>query len=259
VARNRAINLIARDGLTENRAAAPRIELPSLIAATMRSRKSRDSGAGMTSPRTPQNRLPGTSIPDLAQHKSAHSVVRSDEACRFNSVAGKTTASEDTMMMMARTGPAAVPFDHASTLVVAVEISDRSWVLGAHVSGSTRSCSRLVIEPAFEQLVAALAHLTRRAALIPARTVVVYEAGHTGFWLARLLRAQGMEAHVLHPASAPVDRRAHRAKTDRLDVDLLVRAVLAWLRGNPASARWQRSPTRRTRISGGPYANARNC
>src|SRR5213079_970875 len=71
VARNRAINLIAEDGLTENRAAAPRIELPSLIAATMRSRRSPDSGAGMTSPPTHQNRLPRISIPDSAQHKSA--------------------------------------------------------------------------------------------------------------------------------------------------------------------------------------------
>ena len=71
VARNRAINLIAEDGLTENRAAAPRIELPFLIAATMRSRKSCDSGAGMTSPPTHQNRLPRISIPDSAQHKSA--------------------------------------------------------------------------------------------------------------------------------------------------------------------------------------------
>src|SRR3954447_9742040 len=63
--------LIAEDGLTESRAAAPRIELPSLIAATMRSRKSPDSGAGMTSPPTHQNRLPRISIPDSAQHKSA--------------------------------------------------------------------------------------------------------------------------------------------------------------------------------------------
>src|SRR5690349_10751977 len=126
-----------------------------------------------------------------------------------DSVAGTAKASEDTMMTTARTGQAA-SFDYTSTLVVAVEISDRSWVLGAHVPGSARSCSRLVIEPAFEQLVAALAHLTRRASLRPARTVVVYEAGQTGFWLARLLRAQGMEAHVLHPASVPVDRRARR-------------------------------------------------
>jgi transposase len=126
-----------------------------------------------------------------------------------------------------------VPFDPASTLVVAVEISDRSWVLGAHVPGSTRPCSRLVIEPDVAQLTAALARLAKRAPVPPRRTVVAYEAGHTGFWLARLLRGEGIEAHVLHPASVPVDRRARRAKTDRLDVELLLRAVLAWLRAEP--------------------------
>ena len=50
VARTRAINLIADEALTANRAAAPRIELPLSTAAMMRSRKSRDNGAGMTSP-----------------------------------------------------------------------------------------------------------------------------------------------------------------------------------------------------------------
>src|SRR5947209_3925199 len=65
------MDLIAEDGLTENRAAAPHVELPSRIAATMRSRRSPDSGAGMTSPPTHQNRLPRISIPDSAQHKSA--------------------------------------------------------------------------------------------------------------------------------------------------------------------------------------------
>lgn len=128
---------------------------------------------------------------------------------------------------------ATAPFDHTSTLVVAVEISDRSWVLGAHVPGSTRPCSRLVIEPDAAQLTVALERLAKRAPVPPTRTVVVYEAGHTGFWLARLLRADGVEAHVLHPASVPVDRRARRAKTDRLDVELLLRAVLAWLRAEP--------------------------
>lgn len=128
---------------------------------------------------------------------------------------------------------AAAPFDHTSTLVVAIEISDRSWILGAHVPGSTKSCSRLTIGPVADQLTAALARFASRAPVRPVRTVVVYEAGHTGFWLARLLRRDGIEAHVLHPASVPVDRRSRRAKTDRLDVELLLRAVLAWLRGEP--------------------------
>src|SRR5689334_9015730 len=134
---------------------------------------------------------------------------------------------------MTMTETTEIPFDHAATLVVAVEISDRSWVLGAHVPGSTRPCSRLMIEPDVTHLIDAIARLAKRAPRPPARTIVAYEAGHTGFWLARLLRQRGVEAHVLHPASVPVDRRARRAKTDRLDVELLLRAVLAWLRAEP--------------------------
>jgi hypothetical protein len=88
-----------------------------------------------------------------------------------------------------------------------------------------------LLEPDVAQLKEALKRLASRAPLPPKRMVVLYEAGHTGFWLARLLRQQGIEAHVLHPASVPVDRRARRAKTDRLDVALLLRSVLAWLRG----------------------------
>jgi len=63
------------------------------------------------------------------------------------------------------------------------------------------------------------------------RIVVAYEAGRDGFWLARWLRAQGIEAHVIHAASIAVSREHRRAKTDRLDTELLKRAFLGWLRG----------------------------
>jgi transposase len=64
-----------------------------------------------------------------------------------------------------------------------------------------------------------------------ARTVVAFEAGRDGFWLARWLRDRGIEAYVIHPTSIPVSREHRRAKTDRLDTQLLLRAVLGWLRG----------------------------
>jgi len=63
------------------------------------------------------------------------------------------------------------------------------------------------------------------------RIAVAYEAGRDGFWLARWLMARGLEAHVVHPASVAVSREHRRAKTDRLDTDLLKRAFLGWLRG----------------------------
>src|SRR6185503_16015020 len=55
------------------------------------------------------------------------------------------------------------------------------------------------------------------------RTVVAYEAGRDGFWLARWLRRRGIEAYVIHPSSVAVSREHRRAKTDRLDTELLMR------------------------------------
>ena len=63
------------------------------------------------------------------------------------------------------------------------------------------------------------------------RTAVAFEAGRDGFWLARWLRARGIEAHVIHAASVAVPREHRRAKTDRLDTEQLKRAFLGWLRG----------------------------
>jgi len=65
------------------------------------------------------------------------------------------------------------------------------------------------------------------------RVVVGYEAGVDGFWIARALRAHGVEVYVIHPASLSVERRGRRAKTDRIDLDILLRALLGWLRGEP--------------------------
>ncbi len=63
------------------------------------------------------------------------------------------------------------------------------------------------------------------------RIVVAYEARRDGFWLARWLRARDVEAYVIHPTSIAVSREHPRAKTDRLDTELLMRAFLGWLRG----------------------------
>jgi transposase len=75
------------------------------------------------------------------------------------------------------------------------------------------------------------------------RIVVAYEAGRDGFWLARWLRARGIEAHVIHPSSVPVSREHRRAKTDRLDTELLKRAFLGWLRGEPKHCSMAAIPT----------------
>jgi transposase len=64
------------------------------------------------------------------------------------------------------------------------------------------------------------------------RIIVAYEAGHDGFWLARWLQARDVEAYVIPPTSVAVSREHWRAKTDRLETELLMRALLRWLRGD---------------------------
>jgi transposase len=75
------------------------------------------------------------------------------------------------------------------------------------------------------------------------RIAVAYEAGRDGFWLARWLRAREIEAYVIHASSIPVSREHRRAKTDRLDTELLKRAFLGWLRGEPKHCSMAAIPT----------------
>ena len=75
------------------------------------------------------------------------------------------------------------------------------------------------------------------------RIVVAFEAGRDGFWLARWLRSRGIEAYVMHPSSVAVSREHRRAKTDRLDTELLMRAFLGWLRGEKRHCSMAAIPT----------------
>ena len=77
-----------------------------------------------------------------------------------------------------------------------------------------------------------------------ARICVAYEAGRDGFWLARWLRARGIECHVIHPPSVSVSREHRRAKTDRLDLGLLERSFLGRLRGEKKHCSMMAVPTR---------------
>jgi len=75
------------------------------------------------------------------------------------------------------------------------------------------------------------------------RMVVAFEAGRDGFWLARWLQERGIECYVIHPNSIPVSREHRRPKSDRLDTELLMRAVLGWLRGERKHCQMVAIPT----------------
>jgi transposase len=51
------------------------------------------------------------------------------------------------------------------------------------------------------------------------------------FWLARFLKARGIECLVVDSGSIQVNRRSRRAKTDRIDLAKLLRALIAWCWG----------------------------
>ena len=73
--------------------------------------------------------------------------------------------------------------------------------------------------------------------------VVIQEAGLEGFWIDRALQNEGIESRVVDPASIATSRRRRRAKTDRIDGEALVRAFLAYKRGEPRVCAMVQAPT----------------
>src|SRR6201987_5577267 len=138
-----------------------------------------------------------------------------------------------------------VPLDQDSTIIAVVEMSQSSWLVGGIVPGIERQ-PRKKLEPSPERLLALL-HRWRDESVRAGRTItriaLALEAGRDGFWLARWLAARGIEAHVIHASSVAVSREHRRAKTDRLDTELLKRGFLGWLRGERGHCSMARVPT----------------
>src|SRR5215469_9255211 len=126
-----------------------------------------------------------------------------------------------------------VALEQHRTLVAVVELSLTTWLVGGVIPGIERDPLKKLVPD--EEGLLKLLHRWRDEAIKAGhgitRMVVAFEAGRDGFWLARWLRARGIEAYVIHPTSIAVSREPRRAKTDRLDTELLMRAFLGWLRG----------------------------
>src|SRR5438094_7382487 len=121
----------------------------------------------------------------------------------------------------------------AGTLIAVIEMSLSSWLVAGIVPGVERQpLKKLAVdESALLKLLHRWREEAEKAGRRIERIVVAFEAGRDGFWLARWLKARGIEVHVIHAASVAVSREHRRAKTDRLDTELLKRAFLGWLRG----------------------------
>jgi len=124
-------------------------------------------------------------------------------------------------------------FEPDGTLIAVIEMSLSSWLIGGILPGVERQpLKKLAVdESALLKLLHRWREEAEKAGHRIGRIVVAFEAGRDGFWLARWLKARSIEAYVIHAASVAVSREHRRAKTDRLDSELLKRAFLGWLRG----------------------------
>src|SRR5450631_664898 len=132
------------------------------------------------------------------------------------------------------------------TILLAIELSASTWLIAARVPGSEKPHLHRIDGGDTAALLALISSLRARVArLLDAAIGIVccFEAGRDGFWLHRLLTAHGVASHVLEPTSILVNRRARRAKTDRLDAEGMLRVLAAYLRGDHQSCSMVRVPT----------------
>jgi transposase len=138
-----------------------------------------------------------------------------------------------------------MPLEPEGTLIAVIEMSQSSWLVAGIVPGvERRPLKKLAIdESALLKLLHRWREEAEKAGHRIKRIAVAFEAGRDGFWLARWLRTRDIEVHVMHASSVAVSREHRRAKTDRLDTELLKRAFLGWLRGERDHCKMVAIPT----------------
>lgn len=134
-----------------------------------------------------------------------------------------------------------------SAIFVSLELSRKTWIVTSMSPGAGEKMSKHTL-PADDAagLLTLFAELKRKAENHTGQTfpiVTIQEAGLDGFWLHRLLGSEGVESHVVDPASIATPRRKRRAKTDRIDGETLLRALLAFKRGEPRVCAMVKPPT----------------
>jgi transposase len=142
--------------------------------------------------------------------------------------------------------PAAIR-THFGAIFVSLELSRSNWLVTSLIPGGGEKMSKHVVGAGdVAGLLARFSELKRKAL---ARTgenypiVVIQEAGLDAFWIHRVLEQEGIESHVVDAASIAVSRRRRRAKTDKIDGEALLRALLAFKRGEPRVCSMVRAPT----------------
>jgi transposase len=128
-----------------------------------------------------------------------------------------------------------------------MELSRSTWLITSLSPGGGDKMSKHGM-PAGDvgALLARFAELRRKAFTRTGESlpiIVIQEAGLDGFWIHRVLQQEGIEGHVVDPASIATSRRRRRTKTDRIDGETLLRALLAYKRGEPRVCAMVKAPT----------------
>jgi transposase len=125
---------------------------------------------------------------------------------------------------------------HPVVLYASLELSRSTWLVTSLLPGSSKMSKHTTAGGDGTALLSQLARLRSKAEQPgerPVNIAVIQEAGLDGFWVHRLLEANGIVSPVVDPASIAVPRRRRRAKTDAIDGETLLRTLLAWERGEP--------------------------
>lgn len=142
--------------------------------------------------------------------------------------------------------PVAIRTD-LGAIFVSMELSKSTWLVTSLSPGAGERMSRHTIRAGdvaglFERFAQLRTKAKKRAGQDFA-IIVIQEAGLDGFWIHRVLQDEGIESHVVDPASIATSRRRRRAKTDKIDGEALVRALLAYKRGEPRVCAMVRAPS----------------
>ena len=135
---------------------------------------------------------------------------------------------------------------HDTSLFLALELSRSAWLIAVSMPGSDKVSKYKIAAAdtvALRTLLARLKVQSERHCGAPVKLVCIHEAGLDGFWVDRLLQANGVNSHVVDAASIAVDRRSRRAKTDRIDVEKLLRTLMGWARGERRICSMVRPPS----------------
>src|SRR5215472_7506584 len=132
------------------------------------------------------------------------------------------------------------------SMFVALELSRSTWLVAVnapHIDKISKYRIEAGDSAALLSLLSRLRAEAERRSGRSVKTISIQEAGLDGFWLHRLLQANGVESHVVDAASIAVHRRHRRVKTDRIDVEKLLRTLMAWARGERQVCSMVRPPS----------------